>query len=148
MSESNNIMLPLPTNRESNRDWDLFAPFWEGTRNGELKVQQCTETKKKVWPPRFLSPYAPGAPLEWVNIEGKGEVYTFSIVHRAFTPYYQDKVPHTLVVVELEDNVRMLGQLVGMDDPTKVECGMKMEMEFEKVDDDITLVHWKPVERG
>ncbi|GKV65260.1 MULTISPECIES: Zn-ribbon domain-containing OB-fold protein [unclassified Sporosarcina] len=136
---------PIPTSH-NDRDWDLFAPFWEATRSGKLVVQECTVTKKKVWPPRFVSPHSPGADLVWVPIEGKGKVYTFNIVYRGFLTYFDEKVPYAMVVVELEEGVRMLGNAVGMD-PTKVHCNMEMEAVFEKVDDEI-LVNWKPVERG
>ncbi|MFD1706269.1 Zn-ribbon domain-containing OB-fold protein [Siminovitchia sediminis] len=140
------LQRPLPT-RESDRDWDLFAPFWEATREGKLKVQQCTVTKKKVWPPRFVSPYSPGADLVWVPIEGKGKVYTYNISYRSFLSYFKDKVPYALVVVELDEGVRMLGNAVGMD-LDRIHCGMEIEATFEKVNEDITLVNWKPVERG
>ena len=135
--------LPNRNNDDWNRDWDLFAPFWEGTRQNRILVQQCTETKKKVWPPRFVSPYAPGAALDWVEIEGKGEIYTFNVVYRGFFPYYKDKVPYALVVVDLGDGVRLLGNTTGMD-PTTVTCGMSMEAVFEKVDEQTTLIHWQP----
>lgn len=147
--KSEGLYRPLP-NRNKNhwaRDWDLFAPFWEATRRGELVVQECSKTKKKIWPPRFVSPYDPDAELRWVPIKGIGEVYTYTIVYRGFFPYFKDKVPYALVVVDLGEGVRMLGNTVGMD-PTKVRCGMKMEAVFEKVNDEITLVNWKPVEKG
>lgn len=140
---------PMPNRNKDdwNRDWALFAPFWEGTRRGELLVQECSETKRKIWPPRFVSPYAPDAKLHWVPVEGKGEIYTYNVVYRGFFPYYKDKVPYALVVVDLGNGIRMLGNTVGMD-PTKVHCGMKMEVAFEKIDDEITLVNWKPAERS
>jgi uncharacterized OB-fold protein len=149
METLDTLYRPLPNRNQGhwNRDWDLFKPFWEATRAGKLMVQECRETKKKVWPPRFVSPYVPGGELDWVPIEGIGEIYTFNIVYRGFFPYYKDKVPYALVVVDLGEGVRMLGNTVDMD-PTKVHCGMKMEAVFEKVNDEITLVNWKPVERG
>lgn len=146
MEATDALYRPLPT-RENDRDWNLFSPFWEATRNGNLVVQECTVTKKKVWPPRFLSPYSPGADLIWVPIEGKGKVYTYNVVYRGFSPYFQNKVPYAMVVVELDDGVRMLGNAVEVD-PTEVHCGMEMEVSFEKVNDDITLVNWKPFDRG
>ncbi|MGW8426411.1 Zn-ribbon domain-containing OB-fold protein [Peribacillus simplex] len=143
------LFRPLPNRNIDHwdREWDLFSPFWEAARSGKLIVQECTETKKKVWPPRFVSPYAPGAELEWVPIKGIGEIYTYNIVYRGFFPYYKDKVPYALVVVDLGEGIRMLGNTVGMD-PTKVHCGMRMEVAFEIVNDEITLVNWKPSERG
>lgn len=137
---------PLPT-RESDRDWDLFVPYWEATKNDNLVVQECTVTKKKVWPPRFISPHAPGADLKWVPIEPKGEIYTYNVVHRGFLPYFEKKVPYALVAVELEDGVRMLGNTVEID-TKEVKIGMEMEAVFEKLNNDITLVNWKPIERS
>lgn len=138
-----NISRPLPT-RPSDRDWNLFKPFWEATKQGKLIVQQCTKTKKKVWPPRFVSPYAPEAPLEWVPVGTKGKVYTFNVSYRGFLPYFNDKVPYASVIVEIEDGVRMLGNTVGIN-PTEVKIGMEMEAVFEEVNDEITLVNWKPI---
>lgn len=146
METTESLYRPLPT-RESDRDWNLFTTFWEGTREGKLLVQECTVTKKKVWPPRFISPHYPGADLKWVPVEGKGKVYTFNVVYRGFLPYFEGKVPYSLVVVELENGIRMLGRAVDVD-PEDVHCGMEMKVKFEKVNDNITLVNWKPLERG
>jgi uncharacterized OB-fold protein len=135
---------PLP-NRDSDwsRDSNLYKPFWEATRQGVLMVQECQKTRKKVWPPRFLSPFAPGTELKWVPVPTKGFVYTFNVVYRSFYPYFNDKVPYALVVVDLGDGVRMLGNTVGMD-LTQIQIGMRMEAVFEKVNEQITLVQWKP----
>jgi uncharacterized protein len=142
------VIRPLP-NRDSDwsRDWDLYKPFWEGTREGKLFVQECTATGKKIWPPRFLSPYEPGSEIRWVEVGTSGVVYTFNIVHRAFYPYFKERVPYALVAVDVGDGVRFLGNTVDMD-PTKVKVGMEMEAVFEKVNDEVTLVHWKPVNGG
>jgi uncharacterized OB-fold protein len=142
------VIRPLP-NRDSDwsRDWNLYKSFWEGTRQGKLMVQECTSTNKKIWPPRFLSPFAPGSDVRWVEVGTKGVVYTFNIVHRAFYPYFKENVPYALVVVDVGEGVRFLGNTVGMD-PREVKVGMEMEAVFEKVDDEVTLVNWKPVNGG
>ncbi|MDQ0185883.1 OB-fold domain-containing protein [Cytobacillus sp. FSL R5-0569] len=146
MEVTETVQRPLPT-RANDRDWNLFAPFWEATRNGELIVQECSVTKKKVWPPRFVSPYSPGADLLWVPVNRKGTVYTYNISNRGFLSYFEDKTPYSLVVVELEEGVRMLGKAVGVD-PTEIHCGMEMEVAFEKINDEMTLVNWTPSERS
>lgn len=132
------IYRPLP-----NLDSELFGPFWKAAARGELVVQECSSTGKKVWPPRFISPYDPEAELRWVPIEGKGEVYTYNVVHRAFFPYFKDKVPYAIVIVELEDGVRMLGNTREIN-PSDVRPGMKVKAVFEKVDGQRSLVHWIP----
>ncbi|MFC5589742.1 Zn-ribbon domain-containing OB-fold protein [Sporosarcina soli] len=132
------LFRPLPK-----LDSVLFKPFLEGATKGKLLVQECQQTKKKIWPPRLISPYAPDAELRWVPIEGKGKVYTFNVVHRAFFPYYKEKVPYAIVIVELEDGIRMLGNTMGIN-PNSISIGMPMEVAFEKVDEEIVLVHWQP----
>lgn len=148
MKNEIDALKPLP-NRDSDwsRDSNLYKTFWEGTRQGVLMVQECQETEKKVWPPRFFSPFAPGTELRWVSVPTRGVVYTFNVVYRSFYPYFNDKVPYALVVVDLGEGVRMLGNTVGMD-PTQIQIGTHMEAVFEKVDEQVTLVQWKPEDRG
>lgn len=137
---------PMPNRNYNdwNRDWDLFEPFWKGTKEGRIYVQECMVTRKKVWPPRFLSPFEPNAGLRWVEVAGEGEVYTLTVVNRGFFPYYKDKVPYALVVVDLGDGVRMLGNSQNID-PHEIHCGMKMRAVFEDVNEKVTLVNWEPV---
>lgn len=136
--QSEGVFRPLP-----DCDSELFKSFWEAVSNGELIVQECMQTGKKVWPPRHLSPYAPGAELRWIKVEGKGEVYTYNIVNRAFFPYFHDKVPYAIVVIDLGEGIRMLGNARDIE-PDQIYPGMRMEVVFERITEKLSLVNWRP----
>ena len=76
---------------------------------------------------------------------------TFAIVHRAPTPAFRDKVPFITAVVELEEGARIPTHLVGIEfqegeiRPAAVQCGMAVAVEFEALDDNISLPMFRPV---
>ena len=51
--------------------------------------------------------------------------------------------PFVVALVELDEGVRMLGNLVGVD-PASVRIGQPVEVEFTKVDDQLSLPNWRP----
>lgn len=121
---------------------DLYAPFWEGTRQRELRVQKCAACGAYLWPPRPLCPRCQGGNLTWVPVSPRGTVYSFSISYRPFHPAFADKVPYGLVLVDLEHNIRMLGNMEGLDE-LRLRVGLPVEAAFEKVTAGVTLVQWQ-----
>lgn len=122
---------------------EMFKPFYRGTSKNKLMVQRCTQTDKYIWPPRIRSPHSPFGEVEWGEIEGNGSVYTYNVVYRSFHPYFSDKVPYVIGIIELDAGIRMLGNV--LIDPEKVSIGMKVRAEFVEVSDDLKLVQWKAV---
>ena len=61
-------------------------PFFEAAASGKLVLPRCKDTGKFIWYPRGISPFTLG-PVEWVEVSGKGKVYTFSVMERANPPY-------------------------------------------------------------
>lgn len=121
---------------------ELYAPFWQGTERGELRVQQCGDCSGHIWPARPICPYCQSNNLGWVSIGKRGTVYSYSISTRAFHPGFADRVPYALVLVDLDAGVRMLGNLcdTGLG---QLRIGMPVEAVFEKVDDQVRLVQWR-----
>ena len=128
-------------------------PFWEGTRQGELRVQRCRKTGRLIFPPRLRSPWAPevGIEPEWTAVSGRGTLWSFVVPHPPLLPYYAEFAPYNVIVVALEEdpNIRMVGNLVagagcGIDsvDPATIEIGVALRVIFERVDDEIHLPRW------
>src|SRR5699024_7295188 len=72
----------------------------------------------------------------------RGTLYTYSIVYRAFDAWFKERTPYGIVVIELEEGNRILGNYFGEDVET-LACGLPMEGYFEKVDESTTLLQWK-----
>jgi hypothetical protein len=132
---------------------DLNRPFWEGARNGELRVQRCGETGRLIFPPRLRSPWAPRAAIEpeWTVVSGRGVLWSFAVPHPPLLPWYAERAPYNVIVVALEEDpsIRMVGNLVeaagdGFDsvDPASLEIGAPLRVAFERVDAVFHLPRW------
>ena len=75
---------------------------------------------------------------EWQRSSGKGEVFSYTIVERALHPAFADSVPYAPAVVELEEGVRLLSEVTDVP-PADLEIGMRVEVTFDAVTDEITL---------
>ncbi|HSV41304.1 MAG TPA: OB-fold domain-containing protein [Nocardioidaceae bacterium] len=115
-----------------NRDSEYF---WDGTAQGELRIQQCEACGQLRHPPGPMCPSCHETKRSYVVASGRGTVYSF-VVHHA--PQIPGKVlPLRLGVVELAEGVRMVGELV--DDVT---IGDDVEAVFQP-GDGFTLVAWR-----
>ena len=75
---------------------------------------------------------------EWQRSSGKGEVFSYTVVERALHPAFAESVPYAPTVVELEEGVRLLTEVTDVA-PADLEIGMRVEVTFDAVTDEITL---------
>ena len=73
------------------------APFWEGCAHGELLAQQCLTCGRFRWPPRGVCPVCSGWRFAWRTLAGTGQVQSFVVPHRPFSPGFADEVPYVVV---------------------------------------------------
>ena len=62
-------------------------------------------------------------------------------MHRAYHPAI--KVPYTLAVIELKEGAKITSNVIGIE-PSKVKCGMPVEVVFDKLSDEVTLPKFRP----
>ena len=62
---------------------------------------------------------------------GGGRVHSHSIVHRAPSPAFRERVPYVVALVDLEEGPRMMANIVG-DDALEVAIGDAVEVLFEE----------------
>jgi uncharacterized protein len=108
----------------------LSEPFWEATRSEQLLVQRCDECGTAVWYPRERCSSCLSDQLRWIASTGRGEVYTFNVMHKAGNPMMADEAPYVLALVDLEEGHRMATNIVGCE-PPDVRCGMAVEVSWE-----------------
>ncbi|WP_051161397.1 bifunctional MaoC family dehydratase N-terminal/OB-fold nucleic acid binding domain-containing protein [Nocardia brevicatena] len=115
--------------------------FWEGTKAGQLRIQRLPDGTLRhppipaVWQDRT-------EPVDYVVSTGRGTVYSYVVHHAPKVP--GRTLPFVVALVELEEGVRMLGELRGIE-PSEVEVGLPVQVDFEKLDDDTALPFWKAV---
>ena len=115
--------------------------FWAGTKLGELRIQQRPDGSLQHPPvPALWKDHTEQS--DYVVASGRGSVFSFVVHHAPKVPGRQ--VPYVVALVELEEGVRMLGELRGID-PAEVEVGLPVEVGFQQLDDDNTVPYWKAV---
>lgn len=122
----------------------LTAPFWEGTRRGELRLQRCNACRRFRWTPQLACPGCLSEDYDWVATCGRGIVYSFTIVHRPVDPD-AFPAPYVLGVVQLEEGPLLLTNIVGCD-PGEVRIDMPVAVRFERIDDEFTVYPFAPVQ--
>ena len=92
----------------------------------------------------FFAPTRPNCPncasdsLEWVESEGTGTVYSFTITRQPVSRALEGRLPWAVVEVELEEGVHLISNLVDCD-PEEIEIGMMVTVVFEEVNAESTL---------
>ncbi|MFJ4635974.1 OB-fold domain-containing protein [Streptomyces hygroscopicus] len=115
--------------------------FWEGVTRHQLLIQRCLDCAA----PRF--PWLPGcgtcgsARWEAVEASGVGTVFSYVVMHHPPFPAFDP--PYAVGLIELAEGVRMVSGITGVP-YDKVRIGMPVELEFQRVDEDLEL----PVFRG
>ena len=122
---------------QQNRD---TAYFWEGTQAGELRLQTCNACGALRHPPGPACPECGALDRGHVVASGRGTVFSY-VVHR-HPPVPGRELPILLVLIDLEEGVRMVGELVETD-AEKIEIGMPVVVDFRRIDDDLTLPVWR-----
>jgi hypothetical protein len=116
--------------------------FWQGTQAGELRLQRCNACQKAYFPPRPFCPACGQREVSVFKASGKGRLFSYVIHHRpvpGFTP------PYAIAVVELDEGPRMMTNIVNCPQtPEALVLDMKLEVAFEKQDDEITLPLFRP----
>lgn len=121
-------------------DHPVTRPFWEGCRERRLLAQRDRETGRYYWPPK--PHYWKGGRVEWVPAKGTGTVYTYVVGHEPFLPAFHDLLPHTMVVVELDEGPRLVGYMVGCR-PEEVSIGARVRVVFRPLTERVTLPVWE-----
>jgi len=132
-----------PTRFEPPSDNPITAPYWDGTRDKKLLLQRCVNTGKFQFFPRAASIHDFGGPIEWVEAAGTGTVYSFSIMYRPANPLMKDKVPYAVGLIELDEGVRMMSNIVGID-VEAIKVGMKVKVTWEAMTDGRHLPLFEP----
>lgn len=121
----------------------LAAEWYAHLARGELRFQRCTGCGRWRHPPRHLCAACGADEWEWTKALGTGTLFSWTVTHRATHPAFADAVPYPIVVVELDERVRIVSGLRGLA-PDQLRLGLPLRAEIDRVDDAIGLVYFRP----
>ena len=121
-------------------------PWWQAAAEHRLVVQRCTACEHTRHPPAPVCPQCRSAESDWLPVAGRGEVYTYTVVHRPIAA--GQELPYIIAVIALEDagGVRMISNLVGLD-PDELEIGLAVELVWEDMSAELAIPRFRPVQR-
>lgn len=87
-------------------------PFWDGCRRGELLIQRCGSCGGWLWQPRPICSRCQTPDPAWTRVSGDGAITSWTVIRPPTLPAYASKVPFVVLLVQLDEGVRLLGYLV------------------------------------
>jgi uncharacterized OB-fold protein len=76
-----------------------------------------------------------------VPASGRGEIWSYTIIHSPVHPAFADRVPYNAVVVRLDEGVFMVSNLV--DPLVSSPIGRRVLAVLTRVDDELTLPQFR-----
>ncbi len=119
--------------------------FWDGVDAHELRIQRRPDGTLQHPPvPALWQDHT--TPIDYVVSSGNGTVYSFVVHHAPKVP--GRTLPFVIALIELDEGVRMLGELRGVD-PAAVEIGMPVRATYIDIPESATgpawtLYAWEP----
>ena len=116
----------------------------EAAAEHRLVVQRCTGCGHCRLPPAPVCPECRATDADWKELSGRGELYSYTIVHRPIAA--AQELPFVIAVIALEGGVRMISNLVDVN-PDEVEIGMSVELVWEDMSADLAIARFRPAAR-
>ncbi len=118
------------------------AFFWEGTKDGRLLYRACARCGRIHHPSGPMCPQCNSVEWDVRQSSGKGEIYSFAIGYYPQFPGLE--YPNPVVLVELEENWRLVANLVGTD-IEEIAIGLPVQVEFKYIDDELTVPQFRVI---
>lgn len=132
-----NKPLPQPT--------PISAPFWEGLKAHQVRIQQCNDCGHWIFFPRAHCSACASTSLHWRDISGAGTVYTYTVARVPTLPEFADEMPQKLAVIQLDEGPHLNTTLVGIDE-SELRVGMRVRPVFDERPGTVTLLRYTAVD--
>jgi uncharacterized OB-fold protein len=125
------IKSPKPMMNQDTRE------FWMKIQETKkLHLQRCKDCETYMHPPRPICHKCHTSNMEYVPASGKGTIYSYVVYHRSTYPSFE--VPYEVVLVELEEGVRIISNMMDCE-PYEIYIGMPVEAVVDQVFEDVAL---------
>jgi acetyl-CoA acetyltransferase/uncharacterized OB-fold protein len=123
-------------------EWNRF--YWTSGAEGQLRFQSCAACLSLQHPAAPLCRHCGSALLEVRAVSGRGVVQSYTTNHQQWSADFP--VPYSVAVVAVDEDprVRLTTNIVGCD-PDDVHIGLRVQVVFDQVADDVWLPRFEPV---
>lgn len=96
-----------------------------------LEAAKCSQCGYIAFPQRLICPECGAAEFEKIYLSGKGKLETYTII-RVAPEGFGDQVPYAIGMIELEEGVRLMGQITDCD-PETLKIGDHLIAKFRRM---------------
>ena len=132
--------------------------YFQNCAAHNFHLQQCAACNLLRYPPTTACPWCMSPKSEWVPVEGKGAVHSYTEVHHAIQPAFKGHLPYLILLVDLDtqkgkptehEALRVVGNLATsqgkLAPPEMVErvgIGTRVSIVFADAAPGLALPHW------
>jgi uncharacterized OB-fold protein len=142
ISEKGSARRPLPA-----PDDELVAEFWQHCAERRLSFQRCTSCGRWRHLPRHRCAACGSSEWTWQPSSGRGRIFSWTITHQSLLRDFPEPVPYAIVVVELDEGVRMVAGLRDLE-PSALDLDLPVEVVFESAGETMALPFFRPLENA
>lgn len=118
------------------------AHFWDGLREGELRLQRCHTCAHAYFPPRAFCPSCHSRDVDVFAASGRATLHSYVIHHRDVPGF---DAPYAIAVVELAEGPRIMTNIVDAPQtPEALVLDMPLELVATPVSEEISLPLFRP----
>lgn len=115
--------------------------FWDGTKEGELRLQRCRDCGHIYFPPRPLCPACSSRNVEVFAASGRASLLSYVINQRQHPSFDS---PYAIALVQLEEGPTMMSNIVDCEQtPEALVLDMPLTVTFE-YNGDIAIPLFRP----
>jgi uncharacterized OB-fold protein len=121
---------------------ELTAPYWDGARAGELRLQRCGACDHTWHPPLPRCPRCTGDDVSWYAAAGTGVLHSFTITHQAAHPAFAERVPYAVALVRLEEGPLVVANVLDAA-PDELAVGQPLTVAFQEIAPGVVLPQFR-----
>jgi uncharacterized OB-fold protein len=128
--------------REPPQPRSFSKAYWDATREKRLIIQYDKRSGKYQFFPRATSIYDGHRDLDWREVSGKGEVFSYTIAYRARSPF-QGHEPFAIGLVTLDERVNVMANIVHCD-RDRLKIGLRVKPFWAPLSNGTHLLMFEP----
>ncbi|MDP6344819.1 MAG: OB-fold domain-containing protein [Alphaproteobacteria bacterium] len=90
---------------------EFTQTFWQALADGRLITTRGVEDGRLTFPPKPFCPHSWSDRVEWVELSGRGRLYSQTVVHAAPAAFAAE-APYRVGIVDLDEGLRIATRIL------------------------------------
>ena len=88
------------------------AIYWQSAKNNKLMVQRVKNSNEYFLYSRQLTKNINDNDTEWIEVIGKGKIYSYTEVSAPAGPAFKEETPYIVASIELDEGARIISNII------------------------------------